>query len=335
VRPNGRLGARLRFATSLLLIGGKPVRLMLDSQDDVGDPKGATTAGQKRVDDNVAGVIGHVNSGATLPASKICSDAGVPEISPASTNSAYTRQGFKTAFRVIGDDHDVATVLTQYILERYKGKRIAVMDDRRAYGRSFSDDVIRLLKRQGVDAVGREYDTIQTIDFRDALTSLKSTRPGVIVYARVEAQAGPIRKQTTALGMGDVVLAGWAIETQQFITLAGRPATAEGTLSSESGYALADMPKGKDFGNRFAKYGPPVLFSPGAYDATWALIKAMQIAGSTNHDDVVKALHSVKFDGVTGEISFDATGNLRSARVTIFQVPEVSGRASVHQQSSE
>jgi branched-chain amino acid transport system substrate-binding protein len=161
---------------------------------------------------------------------------------------------------VIGDDHDVATVLTKYILEHYKGKRIAVIDDRTAYGQSFSDDVVKMLKTQGVEVVGREYGTAQTIDFRGALTSLKSTRPGVVVYAEVDAQAGSIRKQMTALGMGDVVLAGCAIETQQFITLARGPATAEGTLSSESGYSLADMPKGKDFVNRFAKYGPTVLF---------------------------------------------------------------------------
>jgi branched-chain amino acid transport system substrate-binding protein len=286
----------------------------------MGDPKTATTVAQKLADDGVVGVIGHLNSGATLPASKIYSDAGVPEISPASTNSLYTRQGFRTAYRVIGDDHDVVKVLVTYVLEKMHAKRIAVVDDRSAYGQSFADDVVEQLQAKDVTPVDRQYVTTQAIDFRGVLTSLKTHNPDVLIYAGVDAQAGPMRKQMVGLGMGKMTIAGCAIETEKFIDLAGGPANAEGNVSSESGYALDAMPKGKEFEAKFAKYGKPVLFSPYAYDATWALIKAMQAANSMKRAGIMTALRKVSFNGVTGQISFDDKGDLRIARVTIFKV---------------
>lgn len=305
---------------SNISIGGQSVRFELDSQDDMGDPKTATTVAQKLVDDGVVGVVGHLNSGATLPASKIYSDAGVAEVSPASTNSLYTRQGFKTAYRVIGDDHDVVRVLVGYVLDKMHARRIAVVDDRSAYGQSFADDVIAQLKAKGITPVDRQYVSTQTVDFRGVLTSLKSNNPDVLIYAGVDAQAGPMRKQMVALGMGKTLIAGCAIETDKFVELAGGPANAEGNISSESGFALDAMPKGKDFTQKFSKYGKPVLYSPYAYDATWALIKAMQAANSVKRADIEPVLRKVSFDGVTGKISFDDRGDLQIARVTIFKV---------------
>lgn len=325
IGKDGENGVRLAIDEANagnIKIGGQAVRFELESQDDMGDPKTATTVAQKLVDDGVVGVVGHLNSGATLPASKIYSDAGVPEVSPASTNSQYTRQGFRTAYRVIGDDHDVVRVLVGYVLEKMKAKRIAIVDDRSAYGQSFADDVVEQLKAKNITPVDRQYVTTQTIDFRGVLTALKSRNPDVLIYAGVDAQAGPMRKQMVGLGMGKTMIAGCAIETEKFIDLAGGPANAEGNISSESGFALDAMPKGKEFTDRFAKYGKPVLYSPYAYDATWALIKAMQAANSVKRAEVQTALRKVSFDGVTGKISFDEKGDLQIARVTIFKVKD-------------
>ena len=327
VGKDGENGVRLAIDEANadnIRIRGQPVRFELESQDDMGDPKTATIVAQKLVDDGVVGVIGHLNSGATLPASKIYSDAGVPEISPSSTNSLYTRQGFRTAYRVIGDDHNVVKVLVIYVLEKMFAKRIAVVDDRSAYGQSFADDVVEQLKAKHVTPVDRQYVTTQTIDFRGVLTALKSHNPDVLIYAGVDPQAGPMRKQMVGLGMSKTMIAGCSIETEKFIDLAGGPANAEGNVSSESGYALDAMPKGKEFEAKFSKYGKPVLFSPYAYDATWVLIKAMKAANSMNRADILTALGKVSFNGVTGKISFDDKGDLQVARVTIFKV--VDGR---------
>jgi branched-chain amino acid transport system substrate-binding protein len=214
----------------------------------------------------------------------------------------------------------VVKVLVTYVLEKMHAKRIAVVDDRSAYGQSFADDVVEQLQAKDVTPVDRQYVTTQAIDFRGVLTSLKTHNPDVLIYAGVDAQAGPMRKQMVGLGMGKMTIAGCAIETEKFIDLAGGPANAEGNVSSESGYALDAMPKGKEFEAKFAKYGKPVLFSPYAYDATWALIKAMQAANSMKRAGIMTALRKVSFNGVTGQISFDDKGDLRIARVTIFKV---------------
>ncbi|WP_321792409.1 branched-chain amino acid ABC transporter substrate-binding protein [Burkholderia pyrrocinia] len=301
-----------------VIVKGERVRFEVDAQDDMADPKTAVTVAQKLIDDHIVGVVGHINSGATLAASKIYAAAGVPQISPSSTNPLFTRQGLKTAFRTIGDDRDVADTLAGYVIEKMQAKRVVVVDDRTAYGQTFGDAIVERLTKRGVTPVGREYVTDHTVDFRGVLTGVKAKQPQVLIYAGVDAQAGPMRKQMVSLGMKDVMLASCTIETDRFIQLAGYEA-AEGSISSESGYPLGGLPKGDEFMKRFAKYGKPVLFSPYAYDATWAIVKAIQIANSTAPTDITAALHKVRFDGITGEISFDDKGDLRTAHVSLFK----------------
>lgn len=301
-----------------VIVKGERVRFEVDAQDDMADPKTAVTVAQKLIDDHVVGVVGHVNSGATLAASKVYATAGIPQISPSSTNPLFTRQGLKTAFRTIGDDRDVADTLAAYVVEKLQAKRVVVVDDRTAYGQTFGDAVVERLTKRGVTPVGREYVTDHTVDFRGVLTGLKARQPQVLIYAGVDAQAGPMRKQMVSLGMKDVTFAGCTIETDRFIQLAGYDA-AEGSISSESGYPLGKLPKGDEFMKRFAKYGKPVLFSPYAYDATRAIIEAIQLANSTAPADVTVALHKVRFDGITGEISFDDKGDLRTSHVSLFK----------------
>ncbi|MGF6933614.1 branched-chain amino acid transport system substrate-binding protein [Paraburkholderia sp. UCT70] len=299
-----------------ITINGEPVRFVLDAQDDQADPKTAVLVAQRLVDDGISGMVGHLTSGATLPASRVYAAAGIPQISQSSTNPLLTRQGFATAFRVIGDDQDVGSVIANYALDTLHATRIAVIDDRTVYGQGLADSVVARLGERGVKPVARDYTTDQAVDFKGILTSLKSAKPDVIIYGGVDGQAGPMRKQLTELGL-DSTLFGSSIETDKFIELAGP--TSEGTYSAESGYPLSKMPKSADFERKFAKYGQPVLYSPYAYDATWALIRAMQAANSTGPHDYLPALRAVNFDGVTGHIQFDQKGDLRAANVTIYQ----------------
>jgi branched-chain amino acid transport system substrate-binding protein len=298
-------------------IKGAPVHFALDSQDDAADPKTAVSVAQKFVDEKVAGVVGHITSGATIPASKVYSAAGIPQVSPSATNPILTRQGFATAFRVIGDDSYVGRVVAQYIAKTKGFRRVAIIDDRTSYGQGLADVVANELKTAGVDVVDREFVTDKTIDFRGILTSIKSKDVQAIFYGGVDAQAGPLRKQMTSLAM-KTPLVGSAIETDKFIELAG-PDAAEGTVSAESGQPLDTMPKGKSFEQKFKKYGTVVLYAPYAYDATWALINAMKLADSTTPADFLPAMKKVDFDGVTGRIAFDEKGDLRAASVTLYQ----------------
>ncbi|QCP49616.1 branched-chain amino acid ABC transporter substrate-binding protein [Trinickia violacea] len=298
-------------------IKGVPVHFDIDSQDDAGDPKTAVDVAQKLVDQKVAGIVGHLNSGATIPASKVYAGADIPQVSPSATNPILTRQGFATAFRVIGDDSYVGRVVAQYMAKTKGYKRVAIIDDRTSFGQGLADVVANELKAAGVDVVDREFVTDKTIDFRGILTAVKAKDAQAIFYGGVDAQAGPLRKQMVALGM-TMPLVGSAIETDKFIELAG-PAAAEGTVSAESGEPIDSMPKGKSFEQKFKKYGSVVLYAPYAYDATWALINAMKLANSTAPADYLPAMKKVTFEGVTGKIAFDEKGDLRAANVTLYE----------------
>ena len=170
-------------------IKGESVQFVLDVQDDQGDPKTAVTVAQKLVDDHIVGLVGHINSGATLATSKVYSDAGIAQISPSSTNPMFTRQRMKTTFRTIGDDRDVADALVGYVVDTLKAKQVVVVDDRTAFGQAFSDAAVESLARRGITPVGREYTTDQAVDFRGILTNLKSKQPQVLIYGGVDAQA--------------------------------------------------------------------------------------------------------------------------------------------------
>ncbi|RDU95911.1 branched-chain amino acid ABC transporter substrate-binding protein [Trinickia dinghuensis] len=298
-------------------IKGTPVHFEIVAEDDMADPKTAVTIAQKLVDEGVVGVVGHLTSGTSIPASKVYAQADIPQISPSATNPVLTRQGFATAFRVIGDDAYVGGVLAQYMAKTAGYKRVAVIDDRSAYGQGLADIVVEDLKKAGVDVVDREYVTPSTIDFRGVLTSVKGKNPQAVFYGGVDAQAGPLRKQMTDLAM-KTPLIGSAIETDNFIKLAG-PA-AEGTVSAESGQPLETMPGGKKFASEFEKkYGPVVLYAPYGYDAVMALAHAMELANSTSPKDIVPALKKVDFQDVTGTIAFDQKGDLRTSNVTLYQ----------------
>jgi branched-chain amino acid transport system substrate-binding protein len=298
-------------------IKGQLIHFALDAQDDQGDPKTAVSVAQKLVDDGVVGVVGHINSGATLPASKVYSDAGIPEISPSATNPDFTRQGYATAYRVIGDDSYVGRVVAQYLTKTAGLKRIAVVDDRTAYGQGLADVVANELKTNHADVLDREYVTTSSVDFRGILTNIKAKQADAIFYGGVDAQGGPMRKQMTSLAM-KIPLVGSGLQTDKYMTLAGTDA-AEGTLSAEPGEPLASLPKGKEFEAKFKKYGAVVIFAPFSYDAVWALVNAMKIANSTSPHDYLPALQKVDFAGVTGRIAFDNKGDLRAAPVTLYE----------------
>ena len=109
-------------------IGGKKVKFELLAEDDAADPKQGTAAAQKLMDSKVSGVVGHLNSGTSIPASKIYSDAGVPQVSPSATNPKYTRQGYKTTFRLVADDVHLGGTLGKYAVNQLKGKSITAID---------------------------------------------------------------------------------------------------------------------------------------------------------------------------------------------------------------
>jgi branched-chain amino acid transport system substrate-binding protein len=313
-------GARLAvdaINASTPTIGGQPVQFVLLVEDDQADPKTATVVAQKLVDEGVKGVVGHLNSGASIPASRIYAENGVPQVSPASTAVAYTNQGFDTTYRVMANDSQQGKALGQYATRL--GKRVVVVDDRTAYGQGLIDEVVKSVEASGGKVVGREYTTDKSTDFTAILTSLKSKRPDVVVFGGMDPQAAPMVRQMRTLGMKTPFMGGDGMQSAEFVKLAG-PA-AEGAIGSSPGLPLEQMPGGADFTKRFGeRFGKVQIYAPFAHDAAVVLIQAMLRAGSAEPKQYLPELAKTRLDGVIGPIAFDAKGDLRDGPVTLYQV---------------
>ena len=300
-------------------IGGVKVKFELMSEDDQADPKTGTIVAQKLVDAKVAGVIGHLNSGTTIPASKIYHDAGIPQISPSATNPKYTHQGYKGAFRVMANDVQQGKVLGEYAVGKLGAKKIAIIDDRTAYGQGLADEFEKAAKATGAAIVAREYTTDKATDFRSILTNVKARQPDLLFYGGMDAQAGPMVAQMKTLAIKAKVLAGDGAQSPEFIKLAG--AAADGVVASSPGVPLDKMPGGTGFTERFnAQYGQIQIYAPYAYDAVMTLVEAMQKADSTQPAKYLPELARISRQGVTGPIAFDEKGDLRSGPITLYVV---------------
>ncbi len=303
-----------------LMIGGAKVKFELVSEDDQADPKTGTVVAQKMVDAKVAGVIGHLNSGTTIPASKIYSDAGIPQISPSATAVAVTAQGYKTIFRTMANDAQQGKVLGEYALKT-GAKRIAIIDDRTAYGQGLADEFEKAAKAGGANIVGREFTNDKATDFRAILTSIKGKKPDLVFFGGMDAQAGLMVAQMKSLAVKAKYLAGDGAQSAEFIKLAG-PA-AEGVIASSPGLPLDKMPGSKGFTEKFtAKYGPIQIYAPYAYDATMTLIEAMVKANSTDPAKYLPELAKIARQGVTGPVAFDEKGDLKNGPITLYVVKE-------------
>ena len=298
-------------------LGGKPVQFSLQAEDDQADPKTATVVAQKLVDEGAKGVVGHLNSGASIPASRIYSDNGIPQVSPASTAVAYTHQGFKTTFRLMANDSQQGKALGQYAVKL--GKRVAVVDDRTAYGQGLIDEVVKAVKAAGGEVVGREYTTDKSTDFTAIMTSIKAKKPDVVVFGGMDPQAAPMVRQMRTLGMKTHFLGGDGMQSAEFIKLAGT--SDEGAIGSSPGLPLEKMPGGADFTKRFGdKFGKVQIYAPFSHDAAVVLIQAMLRAGSAEPAKYLPELVKTQVDGVIGPIAFDDKGDLKDGPVTLYQV---------------
>ena len=303
-----------------VVLGGQKVRFELMPEDDQADPRTATTVAQRLVDAGVKGVVGHVTSGAAIPASRIYEQAGVPSITPSATSPKLTQQKFKTTYRVIANDMQQGAAMARFATEALKAKRIAVIDDRTAYGQGLADALVDNLKRLGVTPVGREFTNDKATDFSAILTRLKAAKPDAIFYGGMDAQGAPLLRQMKQLGIDAKYLGGDGVCTTEMIKLAG-PAINADVFCTQAGIPMDKMPAGKSFNERFLKrFSTPVqLYAPYSYDAASALIEAMKLADSADPARYLPLLQKVSFKGVTGTVAFDASGDIREGGVALYQ----------------
>jgi branched-chain amino acid transport system substrate-binding protein len=303
-------------------IGGKKVKFELLAEDDGADPKQGTAAAQKLVDAKVSGVVGHLNSGTTIPASKLYSDAGIPQISPSATNPKYTRQGFKTAFRVVADDVHLGGTLGRYAVKDLKGKSIAVIDDRTAYGQGVADEFEKGVKGAGGKTVGREFTNDKATDFTAILTTLKGKKPDVIFFGGMDAVAGPLIRQAKQLGIKAKFVGGDGICTAELPKLAGGAMEDSQAYCAEAGGVEGEQKKGlEEFKTKFkAKFNADVqIYAPYVYDAVNVMVAAMVKADSSEPAKYLPVLAKTSgYKGVTGIISFDEKGDIKNGALTLY-----------------
>ncbi len=303
-----------------LMFDGKKLKFELLAEDDAADPKQATAVAQKLMDAKVVGVVGHLNSGTTIPASAIYNTAGVVQISPSATNPKYTQQGFKGAFRMVANDIAQGTAIGNYAVKGLGAKKIAIIEDKTAYGVGLADETEKAVKAAGGTIVIREaLANEKEQDFKGVLTKVKARNPDVIMFGGMDAQAGPMLKQMKALGIKAKFISGDGSQSAELIKLGGD--AAEGAYATTAGLPKEKMPQGPAFYDKFkAKFGADVqVYAPFVYDATNALVAAVVKVGPDTAK-IIDAIKATSMDGVTGKIAFDDKGDIKDGAVTVFQV---------------
>lgn len=305
-----------------VVIGGKKVKLELVLEDDAGDPKQGTAVAQKLADMKVSGVIGHLNSGTSIPASKIYSAAGIPQISPSATNPAFTRAGYKTTFRVVADDVHLGGTLGRYAVSTLKGKSIAVIDDRTAYGQGVAEEFVKAVKKAGGKIVGQEFTTDKATDFMPILTTLKGKNPDVIFFGGMDAVAGPMMRQMKNLGIKAKFMGGDGICSSELAKLAGDGMADGQVICAEAGGVEGSQKAGLDkFNADFKKkFNADVqVYAPYVYDAVNVMVAAMVKAGSSEPAKYLPVLAKTDgHKGVTGTIAFDEKGDIKNGALTLY-----------------
>ncbi|KKB63669.1 amino acid ABC transporter substrate-binding protein [Robbsia andropogonis] len=304
------------------VVDGKAVRFVLDVQDDQADPRVAIQVAQKLVDSGVVGVIGHYNSGCSIPASAVYHNANMAMITPGSTNPALTMQGFANVFRTMGNDGVGGVIAGRFAVEQLKANRIGVIDDRTAFGQGLADAFVKGVGEVKGNIVGREYTNDKAIDFRAILTTMKQKKVDLIFFGGLDEQGAMLVKQMRSLGMKTQLFGAGALKSNAFLSIAG-PA-GEGTKDLEPGPALDKLPSAVDFAKRYkVRFNQDVeLYAPFAYDAALTMIKAIHEANSTDRARIVAALPKVTVQGVTGKIAFDSRGDLVNPPYTLFEVKQ-------------
>ncbi|HVZ43262.1 MAG TPA: branched-chain amino acid ABC transporter substrate-binding protein [Ramlibacter sp.] len=302
-------------------IGGKAVKFEIQAEDDAADPKQGTAAAQKLCDAKVAGVVGHLNSGTTIPASKIYHDCGIPHVTGAATNPALTKPGYDTTYRIIANDNALGAALALYAADKLKLKSVAIVDDRTAYGQGVAEVFKKTAAAKGMKVVDEQYTNDKATDFMAILTAIKAKNPDAIFYGGMDTQGGPMLRQMEQLGMTNVkFFGGDGICTSEIVKLSGGAKPLENTICAEGGSSLAKMPGGTAWKDRYDKKYPGQfqVYSPYTYDATMLLADAMVKAGSTDPKKYIPVLKKESYKGVTGTISFEPNGELKNAATTLY-----------------
>lgn len=317
---NGALLAVEDLNASGITIGGNKVKFELINEDDAADPRQATAVAYKLVDARVHGVIGHLNSGTTIPASRIYHEAGIAQISASATNPKYTHQGYNTTFRLVASDGQLAGKLGRYAIDTLKARNIAVIDDRTTYGQGVASEFIRGARAAlpGVQ-LSQEYTNDKATDFTVLLTRIKGRHLDVIFFGGTDNVGGPILRQMRQLGINATFMGSDAICTTGLPELAGDALQDGQVICLEAGVSGAAEKSMSQFTERYRKrFNTEVRqYAPYVYDAVMTMAAAMRKADSAEPAKYLPELARIRYDGITGPIAFDANGDIKDRAMVL------------------
>lgn len=303
-----RRGAELAVADLNAKGGVMGQKLVLKIGDDACDPKQAVAVANKFVSEKVVFVAGHFCSGSSIPASKVYTEEGILQISPASTNPKLTEEGGPNVFRVCGRDDQQGTVAGNYLADKFKGKKVAIIHDKTAYGKGLADETKKQLNKRGVKEAMYEAYTAGEKDYSALVSKMKGAGVDVVYVGGYHTEAGLMVRQAREQGYNVQLVSGDALVTDEYWKITGK--AGEGTLMTFSpdprkNPAAAGVVK--KF--RATNYEPEgyTLYTYGAIQA-WA--QAVTQAKSTNWKKVADTLRKGKFDTVLGKIGFDKKGDV-------------------------
>jgi branched-chain amino acid transport system substrate-binding protein len=301
-----------------MVIGNKKITFKAIVEDDQGDPRGGMGAVQKLIDMPVDAMIGPYNSGVVIPTSRLLNDAGIVTMTVAS-NPKITEQGYGYLFRVAPSDSQLGGKMAQYAAKELSVKRVAVVDDRTAYGQGLAMEFAKVAKASGMQVVSMEYTNDKATDFNAILTAIKGKHADAIFYGGYAPQGGPMRRQMRQLGMDIKLLGGESICSAEMGRLGG--SNVDGNVyCARSGGMLTKNADAKTFAADYQKQykRSPEVFAASYYDAMMLMATAMKGADVTSGPKLRTELENIKYKGVAGSYAFDKQHDLLESPVTIF-----------------
>ena len=292
----------------------------LRAEDDMGDPKQAVNVANLLASDNgVAGVVGHFNSGCSIPASPVYNGVKLAMVS-VSSNPALTAQGLPNVDRVVAKDDAQGAAAGELVAGKLGMKSVAVIDDSTPYGQGLAEQFVKAFTAKGGTVVIKESVQANEVDLNALVTRTKDKKPQAIYYAGGLNQGGLLSKQSKEAGLNVPLIGGDMIYSADYVKIAGKD-NAEGDIATSLGLPLEQQPKGTEFLAKYkAKFNEdPQAYDSYAYDAAWMIMNAVVKAGPTRAA-VMDAVRSGSLDGVTGQISFDANGDNKQQIISEYKV---------------
>lgn len=295
-------------------------KIVLIKGDDEASPKQAPVVARDLVGKKVVGVIGHFNSGCTIPASEIYDEARVIMITPAATNPKVTDRGYKGIFRVCGRDDQQGSVGAKFAIDQLKAKRIAILHDKTTYGQGLADEFKKAITAAGVTPLYYAGVPKEELDFRAIISAIKETKPDLWYFGGIYDQGGPLLTQARQSGLDAPLMSGDGLIDNELIVTCGKG--AEGTYLT-FGPDPAVIPSAKAFLDAYhAKYGPHGAYAIYGYDAANILLSAIEKSGATDYDKLCAHLHGEEFQTAMGKLRFDKKGDITASYYVIWVVKD-------------